>query len=405
MTGEHKYHYPLPKLFVLGILAGARWRARVPPVRVASAAAAPARRIRCAVELRALLPPGHPRTPPCTARRLHRAGLQPVLPGGRPAEPRVPRQPARRLQPALRHLREPLGGAGGSSARHSKVLRPLLRQAMHRSASGPAGRSPAVVQRRLHRPAPPTTRPPTPPRPLCRASPWASRSAWWPEETCSPATACTAQWASGKVRALSSVPARAARASLAARAARPPASWLTPPPAHWPLHSTHSLLPAKTVRLCPLNSAAPAWASMPRTEVNRSALHSPLSSHPVAPYAGRFGLYGWARMLLVSYFSNLVGALLLVGLMKGGDGERVRGRVCGGRVPGWQPAACCLPGAAGVSRQQSAEQLPARLCHLCSPRLSPATPAPSLLRPPLRVPHRTGAEEGALRLGRGAAAR
>ncbi|PRW59472.1 formate nitrite transporter [Chlorella sorokiniana] len=34
---------------------------------------------------------------------------------------------------------------------------------------------------------------------------------------------------------------------------------------------------------------------------------------------GRFGLYGWLRMLVVSYFSNLVGALLLVGLMKGGD--------------------------------------------------------------------------------------
>ena len=46
-------------------------------------------------------------------------------------------------------------------------------------------------------------------------------------------------------------------------------------------------------------------------------------------HAGRFGLYGWARMLLVSYFSNLVGALLLVGLMKGGDGERGRGRVRG----------------------------------------------------------------------------
>lgn len=30
--------------------------------------------------------------------------------------------------------------------------------------------------------------------------------------------------------------------------------------------------------------------------------------------AGRFGLYGWLRMLVVSYFSNLVGALLLVGL-------------------------------------------------------------------------------------------
>lgn len=31
-----------------------------------------------------------------------------------------------------------------------------------------------------------------------------------------------------------------------------------------------------------------------------------------SPPAGRFGLYGWLRMLVVSYFSNLVGALLLV---------------------------------------------------------------------------------------------
>lgn len=40
--------------------------------------------------------------------------------------------------------------------------------------------------------------------------------------------------------------------------------------------------------------------------------------------AGRFGLYGWARMLVVSYFANLVGALLLVGLMMGGDVSAVR---------------------------------------------------------------------------------
>lgn len=39
----------------------------------------------------------------------------------------------------------------------------------------------------------------------------------------------------------------------------------------------------------------------------------PTYAHPTA--AGRFGLYGWLRMLVVSYFSNLVGALLLVGLM------------------------------------------------------------------------------------------
>eukprot|EP00887_Chlorella_sp_A99_P002788 scaffold6.g2788.t1 len=36
-------------------------------------------------------------------------------------------------------------------------------------------------------------------------------------------------------------------------------------------------------------------------------------------WEGRFGLLGWLRMLLVSYFSNLVGALLLVGLMVGAD--------------------------------------------------------------------------------------
>lgn len=39
-----------------------------------------------------------------------------------------------------------------------------------------------------------------------------------------------------------------------------------------------------------------------------------LSAHAPRPNspAGRFGLYGWLRMLVVSYFSNLVGALLLV---------------------------------------------------------------------------------------------
>jgi len=42
-------------------------------------------------------------------------------------------------------------------------------------------------------------------------------------------------------------------------------------------------------------------------------------SSSISTPAGRFGLYGWFRMLFVSYFSNLVGALLLVGLMKGGN--------------------------------------------------------------------------------------
>ncbi|KAL4428475.1 hypothetical protein ABPG75_002564 [Micractinium tetrahymenae] len=39
----------------------------------------------------------------------------------------------------------------------------------------------------------------------------------------------------------------------------------------------------------------------------------------VGCWEGKFGLIGWLRMLVVSYFSNLVGALLLVGLMKGAD--------------------------------------------------------------------------------------
>lgn len=48
--------------------------------------------------------------------------------------------------------------------------------------------------------------------------------------------------------------------------------------------------------------------------------HRTLLHHPCPP-AGRFGLYGWLRMLMVSYFSNLVGALLLVSLLVGSRRE------------------------------------------------------------------------------------
>ena len=39
---------------------------------------------------------------------------------------------------------------------------------------------------------------------------------------------------------------------------------------------------------------------------------------PTACYAGRYGLLGALRCLLTSYFTNLVGALMLMGLMVGG---------------------------------------------------------------------------------------
>lgn len=43
----------------------------------------------------------------------------------------------------------------------------------------------------------------------------------------------------------------------------------------------------------------------------KQRVSQPIPTSPRAP-AGRFGLYGWLRMLVVSYFSNLLGALLLV---------------------------------------------------------------------------------------------
>ena len=40
---------------------------------------------------------------------------------------------------------------------------------------------------------------------------------------------------------------------------------------------------------------------------------------PARPPAGRYGLLGALRCLLTSYFCNLLGSLLLVGIMLGGQ--------------------------------------------------------------------------------------
>ncbi len=63
---------------------------------------------------------------------------------------------------------------------------------------------------------------------------------------------------------------------------------------------------------------AAAWLAI-------AAQHALLPAHatPVPTPAGRFGLYGWLRMLVVSYFSNLVGALLLVRCRLGAGGLRL----------------------------------------------------------------------------------
>lgn len=76
------------------------------------------------------------------------------------------------------------------------------------------------------------------------------------------------------------------------------------------------------------NISSPHSATTPCSFTCAITLPSHSASFPLLPghvwcTAGRFGLYGWLRMLLVSYFSNLVGALLLVGLMKGAGGEQL----------------------------------------------------------------------------------
>lgn len=68
----------------------------------------------------------------------------------------------------------------------------------------------------------------------------------------------------------------------------------------------------------------------------RLALEPPFLSHFVAHTAGKYGMLGALRTLLVSYFCNLAGALMLVGLMSGGEvfTNRWAGRGCGtGSLP------------------------------------------------------------------------
>lgn len=54
-----------------------------------------------------------------------------------------------------------------------------------------------------------------------------------------------------------------------------------------------------------------------RCEASRAA--SPTLLARVARLAGRYGLLGAVRCLVSSYLTNLVGSLLLVGLMVGGE--------------------------------------------------------------------------------------
>lgn len=63
-------------------------------------------------------------------------------------------------------------------------------------------------------------------------------------------------------------------------------------------------------RWIPLSHPATPHRCMP------SALPPP---HPTPPCAGRYGVFGLLRCWAVSYCCNLLGALMLVGLMLGGD--------------------------------------------------------------------------------------
>lgn len=94
----------------------------------------------------------------------------------------------------------------------------------------------------------------------------------------------------------------------------------------------------------------------------------PLPHRPLC--AGRFGLYGWLRMLVVSYFSNLVGALLLVGLP--GVGWR--------RFPCVCAAACRRDAHAG--RMMSSEAAATAHAHTLCPL------------PPINAPFQVGLMKG-----------
>ena len=65
----------------------------------------------------------------------------------------------------------------------------------------------------------------------------------------------------------------------------------------------------------PLQWSAAACMQQLDTLCSLNDLSQHRAQRPPAP-AGRFGLYGWLRMLVVSYFSNLLGALLLVSCLR-----------------------------------------------------------------------------------------
>ena len=161
-----------------------------------------------------------------------------------------------------------------------------------------------------------------------QASRWASRCAWWRAATCTPPTACTRLWAGGRVSwglhvlGCGLVGGRAGVCMYTAvgwwegeLGLRGPAFCVQSA-----LTSACQLAASSRLALCPLPCSARLWrllhAVSGRVKVASPCNHLSIPDRPAKPPpphplpAGKFGLIGWLRMLLVSYFSNLVGAPL-----------------------------------------------------------------------------------------------